>query len=273
MTVNHTTSAAARSSAFEDASVPQNYRKYLEPHIFAPWAERLLDVAGIEAGQTVLDVACGTGAVTLAAARRIGPSGKVVASDISPAMLAMIVNPGSNGAPIETIECRATKLRVQDRSFDRVLCQHGLPFIPDRIGAIHEMQRVVRDGGVVCVAVFARGFRCEPFETYLEALRDRGVPPPFPGAYDRDSFVMSEEDVQDIFEKVGFSEIYVNTEELEVSWPDATTVASGLAGTPFGAAAAKLGLLKEVSSEIAKRFSDKVPVSQMTKSVVARAVA
>ncbi|MFZ1081517.1 MAG: methyltransferase domain-containing protein [Candidatus Kryptoniota bacterium] len=271
----YSTSRSDRASAFRDFNVPQNYHKYLEPYIFQPWAERLIGFARLEVGHTVLDVASGTGAVARAAARRVGVFGRVVASDISPAMVAAIVNYGSDGAPIETLECPATRLSVQDHSFDRVLCQQGLPFIPDRIGAIHEMRRAVRDGGVVCVVVFACEHRCEPFETYLEVLRDRGISPPFPNAYDTNSYVMSESDVMGVFEKAGFSEIDVCTEQIEISWPDAGTAAAGISGTPFGAVISRLeaSFQQDVVEEIAKRFGSNKPVTRISKSVLARAVA
>ncbi|MGO9480182.1 MAG: class I SAM-dependent methyltransferase [Candidatus Kryptoniota bacterium] len=275
MSIEHGASTTDRASAFADINVTQSYRKYLEPYIFQPWAERLVDFARLEAGHTVLDVASGTGVVARAAARIVGASGRIVASDISPVMVAEIANHGSDGAPIDVLLCSAADLRVEDHSFDRVMCQQGLPFIPDRASAVSEMRRAVRSGGMVVVAVFLCGHRCEPFETYLEVLRDHGVEPPFPNAYDTNSYVMSEDDVRGIFEKAGFRETDVCTEQIEVSWPDAGSATVGLFGTPFGAAVSKLepSAARQVVEEIAKRFGGSEPVTRISKAVFTRAVA
>src|ERR1700679_593972 len=77
-----------RSAAFAAASVPGNYEQRLAPVVFKPWAEVLIDTVGLTAGDHVLDVASGTGVVARVAARRVGPAGHVVASDVSEAMLA-----------------------------------------------------------------------------------------------------------------------------------------------------------------------------------------
>jgi ubiquinone/menaquinone biosynthesis C-methylase UbiE len=264
-----------RGSAFTNLDVPQNYRAYLEPYIFGPWAERLLDVAGMERGQNVLDIASGTGAVALAAAKRIGPSGRVVASDISPAMVAMIANRAGNGANIDTVQCPADKLNVPDRHFDRVLCQQGLPFISDRVGAAREMRRALRSSGVACVAVWSCEYRCEPFHTYMDVLKEIGVSEPYPKAYDANTYVMSETDVEEVFRNAGFRKVEVDTHELEVLWPDVDSVLAGLAGTPFGPVVARLepAVRNQVLAELANRFAGGKPVTRLTRAVVAKALA
>src|SRR5665213_1614165 len=90
-------------------SVANNYREYLEPVIFRPWAELLVDFVGPNKGQTVLDIAAGTGVVSRVAARRTGPGSRVIASDVSPAMLAQVANgfPTSD-VSLQTLECSAT---------------------------------------------------------------------------------------------------------------------------------------------------------------------
>jgi ubiquinone/menaquinone biosynthesis C-methylase UbiE len=65
------------------------YERVTVPRLFARWAELLLDELALVAGEAVLDVACGPGSVTRRAAARVGPSGRVVGCDLSPAMLAI----------------------------------------------------------------------------------------------------------------------------------------------------------------------------------------
>lgn len=225
-----------------DGSVPDGYREYLEPVIFRPWAERLLAYVQVGAGDTVLDVAAGTGVVSRGAASRVGPSGRVIASDVSEAMLAHVPNgyPAA-GPPPETLVCSAIELRLQDSSVDAVLCQQGLPFIPDRPAALKEMARVVKPGGVVGVAVWQSTDRVEPFIVYGDALAANGVPEPFPGAYDSTNMTMAVEEVEGAFRAAGLEEVDVRLEELELDWPNLTHAVRGISGTPYGPVLAALG--------------------------------
>jgi len=111
--------------------------------LFEPWAAHLITRAGLKPGCSVLDVASGLGPVARLAAEAAGPGGRVVASDISGAMLAVAsARPhGSGWAAIEYLQCPASAIAAEDDSFDVVLCQHGLQFFPDRAAAAAEMQR------------------------------------------------------------------------------------------------------------------------------------
>ncbi len=264
-----------RALAFNNINVPENYGKYLEPYIFAPWTEHLLNMADLEEGHKVLDVATGTGVVARMAAHKVGHKGHVIASDISPSMLKVVSNCCVDFSNIDILQCSATQLSIKDRSIDRVFCQQGLPFIPDRISAIREMYRVLKKGGMACVAVWSKDCRCEPFETYIEVLKEKDVPPPFPAAFDINSFTMSEDELYEVFDKAGFSKFDVNNYELELTWPDSETATIGLTGTPYGPIVASLepALQSEVIEAITKCFSKNDSVKRKTKSVMARGFA
>ncbi|HKE94278.1 MAG TPA: methyltransferase domain-containing protein [Povalibacter sp.] len=122
----------------------------------------LLSLAAIEAGEQVLDVACGTGLVTLDAARDTGPTGRVVGVDIS-------------GEMVDAAQRRARALRLDnvsfarmgaetlalpDASFDVALCALGLMYVPDPLQALQEMHRVLRPGGRVALAVWGERANC-----------------------------------------------------------------------------------------------------------------
>lgn len=131
------------------------YEAYLVPVIFRANASRLVSLAGIGAGDRVLDVATGTGIVARTVADRVGPTGRVVGLDINPAMLATARAAADGTVP--TIEWRAGDvgaLPFDDEAFDAVLCQEAVQFLPDRAAAIAEMRRVVRPGGRVAFSVF-----------------------------------------------------------------------------------------------------------------------
>ena len=126
------------------------YDEQFVPALFKHWGPVLCDAANITRGQRVLDVACGTGALTTAVAARVLPGGAVVGLDASPEMLAVARR---KPADIEWHQGRAESLPFADASFDAVVSQFGLMFFDDRAEALREMQRVLRPGGRLAVAV------------------------------------------------------------------------------------------------------------------------
>lgn len=126
---------------------PVNYERFFVPAIGAPLAADLVRTAALRPGERVLDVACGTGVVTRLAARQVGAGGKVAGVDANPGMVAVARSATQAGLPVEWHEANATAMPFPDASFDAVLCQMGLQFMPDRSAALREMRRVlVRDG-------------------------------------------------------------------------------------------------------------------------------
>lgn len=153
------------------------YARYLAPAMFAPWVPALLDRAHVQPGEHVLDIACGTGVVTHAAAERVGSAGRVVGLDLNAAMLAMAqTDLPAEGAPIEWIEANALALPLPDAAFDLVLCQHGLQQFPDRPTALAEMRRVLQPGGRLVVSVWSRIERNPGMHALANAL-ERHVGP------------------------------------------------------------------------------------------------
>jgi len=128
-------------------SAPENYERYFVPTIGAPLANELVGIATLRPGESVLDVACGTGAVTRLAAQRVGPSGTVAGLDLNPGMLAVARSVTPPGTLIEWHEASAERMPLPDSSFDVVLCQMGLQFMPEKSTALREMHRVMKPGG------------------------------------------------------------------------------------------------------------------------------
>ena len=129
----------------------RGYESLYVPALFGAWSAPLIRAAGIGAGAAVLDVACGTGVVALAAAELVGPGGSVVGADPAPGMLAA----AREVAPqIDWRLCPAEALEVGDGAFDAVLCQFGMMFFAERNAALKEMARALRPGGVLAVSVW-----------------------------------------------------------------------------------------------------------------------
>jgi SAM-dependent methyltransferase len=116
------------------------YEAEFVPALFGPFSAVVADAAGVGAGQRVLDVACGTGALARTVAARVGASGHVIGLDANPEMLAV----ARRLEPlIEWLDGRAEALPFADASVDAVVCQFGLMFFDDRVAALREMARVL----------------------------------------------------------------------------------------------------------------------------------
>jgi ubiquinone/menaquinone biosynthesis C-methylase UbiE len=120
------------------------------PALFAQWGPIVTAEAELRKGDRVLDVACGTGALTLAADEIVGPSGSVVGLDANPQMLAVARR---KSARVEWLKGMAEALPLPNKSFDAVVSQFGFMFFEDKAQALREMMRVLRPGGRLAVAV------------------------------------------------------------------------------------------------------------------------
>jgi ubiquinone/menaquinone biosynthesis C-methylase UbiE len=131
-------------------SAAEIYEQFFVPALFAEWPARVLKAVGVQVGDKVLDVACGTGVLARKAAAAVG-AGSVVGVDVNKGMLAV----AEQKAPGITWKVGpAELLPFEDESFDRVVSQFGLMFFEDQVQAIREMGRVVRPNGTVAVAVW-----------------------------------------------------------------------------------------------------------------------
>jgi len=144
----------------------------------------LIDMAGVEAGARVLDLACGAGSQSIEAAKRVGPSGRVVACDISRTMLEHVRhNAERQGiANIETLECSAGDLPAAQTLFDASICRLGLMLFSSPSEALAAVQRVLKPGARFAALVFTtpvnNPFMSQPMRILL---RHAGKQPPAPG--------------------------------------------------------------------------------------------
>jgi SAM-dependent methyltransferase len=147
----------------------ENYQRYFVPAIATPVSAGLLETARLQPGERVLDVACGTGVIARLAAEAVGPAGSVTGIDLAPDMIDVA---RATRAPAEpSIDWHlgdATALPFPDATYDGVLCQMGLMFIPDRPAAIAEMRRTLSPGGRVVIST--PGAIQPPFEILERAL-------------------------------------------------------------------------------------------------------
>jgi ubiquinone/menaquinone biosynthesis C-methylase UbiE len=239
------------------------YQNFLVPTLFAPFAEDLVTLAGLEPASRVLDLACGTGALTRAAARRAGPAGRVVGVDISAQMLAIAAEqPREAGAAeIEYIEASAEDLTVAGSTFDCAFCQQGLQFFSDPVGALRSLSAAVGSAGRVVVATWTAPAEATGFAALAEALDlyiDEDA-----GARLRQPFALADRQaLLRLVEGAGFTDIALTQHTRMVSFgPRASFARSAVLATPVAqtfadAPAERQRMIVEHVTEAVRRCGD-----------------
>ncbi len=133
------------------SSAAEVYDEFFLPALFSAWAPRVVKAAELQPGMRVVDVACGTGVLTLEAASAVAPGGTAVGVDLNPGMLEVARR---KAPPLEWREAPAEALPFDSTDFDAVVSQFGLMFFQDKETAIREMWRVLRPGGRLAIAVW-----------------------------------------------------------------------------------------------------------------------
>jgi ubiquinone/menaquinone biosynthesis C-methylase UbiE len=172
--VHRTQSPSAEREAWDE--IAGGYDAFVTPtHLWL--GEEGLRRARLRSGVKFLDVAAGSGALTIPAARL---GAKVLATDLSPAMLERLgARAHAEGLDVETRAMDGHRLELDDDSFDVAGSQFGVMLFPDMPRGIREMVRVVRPGGRVLLTVFGDPRQVEFFGFFVEAIRS--VRPQFTG--------------------------------------------------------------------------------------------
>jgi len=131
-------------------------------------APQLADLAGVRAGQRVLDVGCGPGALTAELVARLGPAAVAAVDPSEPFVTAVRErHPG-----VDVRLAPAERLPFPDRGFDAALAQLVVHFMSEPVGGLAEMARVTRRGGVVAACVWDHAGRQGPLGLFWQAARD-----------------------------------------------------------------------------------------------------
>jgi SAM-dependent methyltransferase len=126
-----------------------------------PAQDCLLELAGLQPGERVLDVACGTGIVSFEAARLVGPEGSVLGTDISQAMVQTAEQEAAaRGLAGVRFLRQDAESPVAGSSFDAAVCALGLMYVPDPVAALVAMRDALRTGGRAVAAVWGARARC-----------------------------------------------------------------------------------------------------------------
>lgn len=136
-------------------SIPELYERTFVPLILRAYADELASRLQVGDGARVLELACGTGVVTRALAARLSAGSQIIATDISPDMLAVAQRLKPTSGPSVTFQqADALDLPFENNAFDAVICQFGLMLFPDTPQGLREAGRVLKPGAPIIAAVW-----------------------------------------------------------------------------------------------------------------------
>jgi SAM-dependent methyltransferase len=191
--------------------------------IYGTATEMMLDLASVQGGSHVLDVAAGTGESTLMAAGRVGPTGYVLAADIAASMRSVAAEAARKErlTNVETRVMNAENLALDADSFDAVICRIALMLFPKPAKALTEMRRVVKPGGKVAAMVYAALEKNPYHGIFYGVVRRLGkIPPPAPG----EPWMYALGDLgalEDVYRRAGFLNVSVHAVPIPRRFPSA----------------------------------------------------
>ena len=230
------------------------YQDFLVPSILGPAALRLVEEMDIHAGNTVVDVGCGTGAASRAAAPKATAAGRVIALDVNEGMLevARSLRP-PNGAPVEWLCAGAHQLPLDSAIADVVLCAQTLQFVQDRYAALREMRRILKPGGRAGISLWCSIGENPYFQALVDAMARHVGADTAAGLGAAFSF-HDERDIRAVCTAAGFTRIGSTLSRFELLLPPPEEfVPHHVAATPMhvGFAAAETADRQNVVKEVA----------------------
>ncbi len=220
-----------------NAETAQKWLHYQEglDRIFQAVTDYLVERTQPQPGEAAIDIGCGTGATTLALARRVGPEGRVLGIDVSVPMLerarARVQEAGLGQVTLELSDAQTHAFPAE--SFDLLASRFGVMFFSEPVEAFANLRRALRGGGRLCALAWAPVPGNPWFEIPRNAAIDRvGTPPPrdprAPGP-----LAFAERDyVVDILKDAGFSGCEAVEQQIELVWngsiEEVATLASNL---------------------------------------------
>ncbi len=262
-----------RNARFQGA-IPENYDRYLGPVLFEPYARDLAGRLDAKPGDRVLEIACGTGIVTRHLRERLPAGARLVATDLNEPMLEYARRKLAGTQGIEWRQADACALPFPPASFEAVVCQFGLMFVPDKEAAFREARRVLVPGGTFRFSVWdaleANRFARTAHETI------NGFFPVDPPTFYKVPFSMHDRDaLRALLRGGGFGGVTIDDVALQSTSPSARELATGLVeGNPAGTEIRERGAVRvetviaAVAETLTREFGDR-PVRLPLRAIVA----
>ena len=235
-------------------SVSQGWRKWWQTieQGAQPVSDRLIELTQIEPGQSVLDVATGIGEPAVSAAKRVGDKGLVIATDLSPQMLAIASERASELGlgNMRFLEADAEKLDIGEKEFNAVLCRWGLMFMPEPLNAVKNMRDLLTGGGRLSAAVWSVPpkvpFLSLSMGVVIKELDLSPPPPNTPGLFS----LADTQRLESLFEEAGFKDVKIETVSVNMSLPSSKAYVEFLQEVASPIVALLSGLSEERRNEI-----------------------
>lgn len=255
---------------------PQYYNDLLGPICFDSFAADLVQRLPERPPGDVLEIACGTGLVTRRLRERLSPSLRLVATDLSKAMLEYARAKLDGLEDVEWREADALKLPFEDSKFGAVVCGFGFMFVPERQAALREARRVLTEGGILLFNVW------DSIEQNPHTLANAEVVETmFPG--DPEMKFRLPNDMNDpgllrrLLAGARFRETLIETKRVLIAGADPRSIATGqIRGTPRAALIEKRGVsldlvIEKVTDALARTGGN--PYSGHAQAVIVQALA
>lgn len=190
-----------------------------------PVARRLLEVAEVQSGDVVLDLAAGLGELSRVLAQRTSPGGRVIGTDLSPQMVQRAVRRTADLDHLSFRVVDAQQMGVADDSIDVVVCKMGLMLLADPVAAVAECRRVLRPGGALAVATWGPAENNLWITIFGAAMLTHGHRPPGDPTAPGGIFSLSDSDrLRALIASAGFADVTVEpVDALRTSWTSTTT--------------------------------------------------
>jgi ubiquinone/menaquinone biosynthesis C-methylase UbiE len=245
-------------------------------------SDRLVELANIQEGNNVLDIATGIGEPAVTAARRVGLNGKVTAMDLSPRMLAIARERAKENGLANIIDFQEGDaetfrpfLPSSTTKFDAIVSRFGLMFLPDLPNALRIMREALVPNGRIAAAVWSTPQKVPAFVMPFEmVMRETGSPPPPPGA--PGPFSLADTNLlQERFKQAGFQDVAIESGNVTFRLPSAEgyvdfvkSTAAPLTAMMKGLPAARQQEIWDKIADASKKFTDASGRVSFTNEVI-----
>lgn len=242
----------AEASPAVDTAVGEAYEQHMVPGMFLRWAHVALRYAAPRQGESVLDVACGTGIGARLAAEAVAPSGKVIGLDIDPGVIAVARQVAGNApTPVEWHAANALGMPFESGTFDLCLCLQGLQFFPDRLAGFAEIRRVLKPSGRLVATIWGPLESNKGHHAVVQALERQNVDA---AAAKRACSFADAEDIKQTAGRAGFVDIELHTQDGASEF---ASIRSFLDGMTKGSPSTRHAVAR-LSNDQRKQFEDEV---------------